>query len=172
MRVAVFHPGTQHSHETALGFQRAGALAWYASEIFYDPDRFPYTLIPLLPPALQQKAVAEFRRRYHPQLDPALVRTFGVWEWIERASMRMGFRKAEHYANEWGNRRFGARVGAMAAHDGVDCVWGCDTSSLNAFRIAKANGIRCVLEQTIGHPRAWNRILTEERAQMPADFEP
>jgi len=27
-RVAVFHPGTQHSHETALAFQRAGELVW------------------------------------------------------------------------------------------------------------------------------------------------
>ncbi len=172
MRVAVFHPGTQHSHETALGFQRAGALAWYATEIFYDPHRFPYSLIHLLPPSLQERAVAEFRRRYHPDLDPALVRTFGVWEWIERASMRVGLRRVEHYANEWGNRRFGSRVGRMAVRDGVDCIWGCDTSSLNAFRIAKAHGIRCVLEQTIGHPRAWNRILTEERERTPADFDP
>ena len=172
MRIAIFHPGTQHSHETALGFQRSNNLAWYATEIFYDPKRFPYRLIGMLPASLREKAVSEFRRRYHPHLDPALVRTFGVWEWIERASMRMGLRRAEHYANEWGNRRFGSRVGAMAVREGVDCVWGCDTSSLNAFRIAKDHGLRCVLEQTIGHPRAWNRILLEEREQMPADFDP
>jgi glycosyltransferase involved in cell wall biosynthesis len=170
-RVAVFHPGTQHSHETALAFQRTGQLAWYATEIFYDPKRFPYHLIALLPSALRERAVAEFRRRYHPQLDPALVRTLGVSEWIERASMRMGLRRVEHYANEWGNRRFAARVGAMAVRDGVDCLWGCDTSSLNAFRIAKPRGICCVLEQTIGHPRVWNRILTEERERTPADFD-
>jgi glycosyltransferase involved in cell wall biosynthesis len=172
MNVAVFHPGTQHSHETALGFQGAGELAWYASEIFYDPQRFPYTLIRLLPRGMRTKAIAEFRRRYHPNLDPALVRTFGVWEWIERASMRAGFRRVEHYANEWGNRRFGSRVGAMAVRDGVGCLWGCDTSSLDAFRIARAHGIPCVLEQTIGHPRAWNRILVEERDRLPADFDP
>lgn len=171
MRVAVFHPGTQHSYETALGFQRAGGLAWYASEIFYDPNRFPYRLIRVLPRSLQEKAIHEFRRRYHPDLDPALVRTFGMWEWIERASMRAGFRSVEHYANEWGNRRFGVRVGAMAVRGGVDMLWGCDTSSLEAFKIAKAHGIPCVLEQTIGHPRAWNQILIEERQQMPPDFD-
>jgi glycosyltransferase involved in cell wall biosynthesis len=170
-RVAVFHPGTQHSHETALAFQRAGALAWYATEIFYDPTRFPYRLIALLPPAVKENVVAEFRRRYHPQLDPALVRTFGVWEWIERGSMRLGLRRVEHYANEWGNRRFAARVGALAVRDGVDCLWGCDTSSLNAFRIAKRHGMRCILEQTIGHPRVWNRMLTEEREHTPPDFD-
>jgi len=172
MRIAIFHPGTQHSHETALGFQRSSHLAWYATEIFYDPKRFPYRLIGMLPASLREKAVSEFRRRYHPHLDPALVRTLGVWEWIERASMRMGLRRAEHYANEWGNRRFGSRVGAMAVREEVDCIWGCDTSSLNAFRIAKDHGLHCVLEQTIGHPRAWNRILLEERERMPADFDP
>src|ERR1019366_7971797 len=171
MRVAVFHPGTQHSYETALGFQRAGELAWYATEIFYDPLRFPYRLLRLLPRALQDKATAEFRRRYNPHLDPALVRTFGIWEWIERASMRVGLRRVEHYANEWGNRRVGSRVGAMAGRGGVEGVWGCDASSRTAFRIGKSPGIRCVLEQTIGHPRAWNRILTDEREQMPADFD-
>jgi len=171
MRVAIFHPGTQHSHETALGFQRSRHLAWYATEIFYDPKRYPYRLIGILPASLREKAVSEFRRRYHPHLDPALVRTLGIWEWVERASMRMGLRRAEHYANEWGNRRFGSRVGAMAVREEVDCLWGCDTSSLNAFRIAKDHGVRCVLEQTIGHPRAWNRILTEERERMPADFD-
>ena len=170
-RVAVFHPGTQHSHETALAFQRAGELVWYATEIFYNPNRFPYRLIALLPPALKRKAIAEFRRRYHPQLDPALVRTLGLFEWIERASMRMGLRRVEHYANEWGNRRFAARVGAMAVRDRVDLLWGCDTSSLNAFRIAKRYGICCVLEQTIGHPRVWNRLLTEERERTPPDFD-
>ena len=60
----------------------------------------------------------------------------------------------------------------MAVRDGVDCLWGCDTSSLNAFRIARAHGIPCVLEQTIGHPRAWNRILIEERERTPPDFDP
>jgi glycosyltransferase involved in cell wall biosynthesis len=171
-RVAVFHPGTQHSHETALAFQRAGQLAWYATEIFYGEDRFPYTWLRVLPDDLRQKAVAEFRRRYHPDLDQQYVRTLGVWEWIERASNRLGFRTVEHYANEWGNRRFAARVGRMAVDDRVDCLWGCDTSSLEAFRIAKRHGICCILEQTIGHPRVWNRILTEEREQTPPDFDP
>ena len=172
MRIAVFHPGAQHSYETALGFQRSGHLAWYATEIFYDPRRLPYRLIDVLPRSLREKAVREFKRRYNPDLDPALVRTFGIWEWIERASMRVGLRRAEHYANEWGNRRFGTRVGAMAVRDRVDCIWGCDTSSLNAFRIGRDHGLRRVLEQTIGHPRAWNRILTEEREHTPADFDP
>lgn len=169
--IAVFHPGTQHSHETALAFQRAGRLAWFATEIFYDQGRLPYRLIKYLPDRAQTRVNWELQRRYHPDLDPRLVRTFGLWEWIERASMRAGFRTVEHYANEWGNASFGRRVAAMAQRDGVAWLWGFDTSSLTAFTDARRAGIRCVLEQTVGYPRLWNRILTEERARTDLSFD-
>jgi glycosyltransferase involved in cell wall biosynthesis len=170
--IAVFHPGTQHSHETALAFQRAGRLAWLATEIFYDEDRFPYRFLAHLPRATRERLKWELKRRHHPDIDPSLVRTFGVWEWIERASMRAGLRTVEHYANEWGNARFGRRVAKMAKRDGVAWLWGFDTSSLTAFVGAKRAGIRCVLEHTIGYPRLWNRLLSEERARIDAAFDP
>ena len=44
MRIGVFHPGTQHSWQTALAFQEAGMLGWYATSAFYDPARWPYRL--------------------------------------------------------------------------------------------------------------------------------
>jgi glycosyltransferase involved in cell wall biosynthesis len=172
VRIGVFHPGTQHSHETALAFQEAGSLAWYATSIFYDPQRWPYNAVKFLPSGARGRLEYEFKRRYHPGIDPSLVRTFGVWEWVERLSMRAGFRMLEHYANEWGNVRFGRQVADLAARTSVDAIWGSDTSSLTAFRGVKDRGVRCVLEQTIGHPRVWNRILTEERSLVGPDFDP
>jgi glycosyltransferase involved in cell wall biosynthesis len=170
--IAVFHPGTQHSHETALAFQRAGRLAWFATEIFYDEARLPYRLTKYLPTGTRARIRWELQRRYHPQLDPQLVRTLGTWEWIERASMRAGLRTLEHYANEWGNARFGRRVAQMAKRDRIAWLWGFDTSSLTAFVEARREGIGCVLEHTIGYPRLWNRLLTEERAQTDPHFDP
>jgi len=171
-RIAVFHPGMQHSHQTALAFQRAGRLAWYATGLFYAPSRWPYTVLPFVPSGLRRRLERELRRRHHPELDPELVRTFGCWEWIERIGMRLGQRRLEHYANEWGNASFARRVARWALRDGVDCVWGFDTASLTTFREVKKRGIRCVLEQTIGHPRIWNRILTEERERLGNEFDP
>jgi glycosyltransferase involved in cell wall biosynthesis len=86
--------------------------------------------------------------------------------------MRAGFRTLEHYANEWGNVRFGQQVGRLAARTPVDVVWGYDTSSLSAFRRVKSRGTLCVLEQTVGHPRVWNRMLTEQRRVVDGDFDP
>jgi glycosyltransferase involved in cell wall biosynthesis len=171
-RILVFHPGTQHSHQTALAFQGAGLLAWYATEIFYQPDRWPYNMLRLIPGQLRRRVAREFRRRQHPQISPTFLRTFGCWEWIERISMRLGFRRMEHYANEWGNIHFGKRVARLAVQDHVDCVWGFDTASFVTFSEAKHHGIRCVLEQTIAHPRIWNRILAEERERIGHAFDP
>ena len=44
MKVAVFHPGTQHSWQTAFALQQLGRLQWYATSIFYKPDSLPYLL--------------------------------------------------------------------------------------------------------------------------------
>jgi glycosyltransferase involved in cell wall biosynthesis len=171
-RVLIFHPGTQHSHQTALAFQNAGLLAWYATEIFYRPDRWPYKALVFVPGRARRRIEKELRRRQHPLINPAFLRTFGGWEWIERISMRLGLRGVEHYANEWGNIQFGHKVARLAVRDHVDCVWGFDTASLVTFTEAKTHGIRCVLEQTIAHPRKWNRILTEERRNVGYAFDP
>jgi glycosyltransferase involved in cell wall biosynthesis len=171
-RVAVFHPGVQHAYETALAFQDAGQLAWFATSIFYVPERWPYRVAAWTPAPVRERLEYEFRRRYHPDLDPSLVRTFGVYEWIERVGMRLGFRGVEHYANEYGNASFARRVGRLAGADAVGVLWGFDTASLRAFRRAKQSGIRCVLEQSIGHPRVWNRLLMEERARVGEVFDP
>lgn len=171
-RVAVFHPGVQHAYETALAFQDAGQLAWFATSIFYVPNRWPYRLAAWTPERLRERLEYEFRRRHHPDLDPMLVRTFGLYEWIERVGMRLGLRGVEHYANEFGNASFARRVGRLADAGEVAVLWGFDTASLNAFRRARRRGIRCVLEQSIGHPRVWNRLLTEERERVGAEFDP
>ena len=172
VRVGVFHPGSQHAYETALAFQDAGWLSWFATSIFFDPARWPYSALRFVPAATRKRLELEFKRRYHPKLQPSLVRTLGVWEWLERLSMRAGFRTLEHYANEWGNVRFGLQVARLAAQTPVDLVWGYDTSSLSAFRRMKSRGTLCVLEQTVGHPRVWNRLLSEERGVVDADFDP
>jgi glycosyltransferase involved in cell wall biosynthesis len=171
-RVAVFHPGVQHAYETALAFQDAGQLAWFATSIFYVPERWPYRVAAWTPAGLRARLEYEFRRRYHPDLNPALVRTFGFLEWIERVGMRLGLRSLEHYANEFGNVMFGRQVGRLAKADDVGVLWGFDTASLNAFRRAKQRGIRCVLEQSIGHPRVWNQLLSEERQRVGDAFDP
>ena len=66
----------------------------------------------------------------------------------------------------------GRKVALHAIRNKADCVWGFDTSSLGTFDEVHRHGIQCVLEQTIAHPRLWNRILTEERERLGDGFDP
>ena len=103
MKVAVFHPGTQHSWQTALALQQLDRLAWFATSIFYQPDRLPYRLERILPGQLGARLGREFRRFSHPLLDPALVRTSGLTEWLERIASRAGQRQLARWLDRFGN---------------------------------------------------------------------
>ena len=82
MKLGVFHPGTQHSWQTALALQQLGRLEFFATTIFYQPDRWPYRLERILPAPLGRRLHAEFQRFRFDALDPALVQTAGVAEWL------------------------------------------------------------------------------------------
>lgn len=170
MKVGVFHPATQHSWQTALAFQESGDLGWYASSIFYDPTRWPYKVERCLPTPLREPLHREFRRRSHPFLNPRHVRQFGFYEWAETAATRMRYRTLAHWLNVKGNRQFGKDVIGLIQREPVDVVWGYDTSSLEVFQWAKKEGILCVLDQTIGHPSTYNRVMRTEQEIHPEFF--
>jgi glycosyltransferase involved in cell wall biosynthesis len=170
MRIGVFHPGTQHSWQTALGFQEAGMLGWYATSAFYDPARWPYKLERYVPRKLSAQLTREFRRRHNRFLDPANVRQFGLWEWAEVGLRRLGRPGPADYCNERGNRAFGRQTIRLLEREPVDMVWGYNSSALEVFQWAKKRGILCVLDQTIGHPAAQNQIMLAEQERHPEYF--
>jgi glycosyltransferase involved in cell wall biosynthesis len=170
MRVGVFHPGTQHSWQTAVGFQNAGLLAWYATSVFYDPTRWPYKLARYLPRKMSDRLNREFRRRQYALLNPAKVRQFGLWEWSEVMLRRMGRHELAEHCNERGNRAFCKQVIRLIEREPVDILWGFNTSSLEVFQWARKRGIRCVLDQTIGHPAAQNQVMLQEHERHPEFF--
>lgn len=170
VRVGVFHPGTQHSWQTALAMQEGRQLGWYATSIFYDPAKWPYRVERLLPVPAARRAHGTFLRRYTPQLDPALVRQLGYWGWIAGALHSLpGNRLATAAVYPW-NRAFGRQVINLVEREPVDALWGYDTASLEVFRWAKRRGIFCVLDRAIGHGVTANRVLGAEYARHPEFF--
>lgn len=160
MQVAVFHPGTQHSWQTALALQQLGLLEWYATSIFYQPHRWPYRLEGL-PGPLGQQLAREFRRFSHPELDPALVRTSGTIEWLERIAARAGQRSLARQLDRFGNERFGAGLARDLRSSRPFAVWGYNGSSERAFILAREAGRTRILDRTIGDYRSYNRIMTQ-----------
>ena len=158
-RIAVFHPGTQHSWQTASALQQLGRLQFYATSIFHQPDRWPYRIERYLPAGLAARVGREFGRFSHPALDPALVHTSGLAEWLERAAYRAGWRRLARRIDEIGNRRFATTLGSRLRSAEPFGLWGYSGSALDAFRIAKDRGRLCILDRTIGDWRVHNRIL-------------
>ncbi len=167
MKVAVFHPGTQHSWQTARALQDLDRLAWYATSIFYRPDRLPYSATRLMPRRARAALEREFARFAPSGIDPALVRTHGLGEWAERAALRLGWRQPSAWFDRAGNRAFERRVGADARREGELALWGYNGSSVRVFRDPDLADCPRILDRTIGDWRAWNRVRAELREAWP-----
>lgn len=168
--VLVFHPGTQHSWQTALALQQLDRLTCFATSIFYDPDKWPYRAERYLPGPLARRAHAEFRRFSHPSLNPKLVRTTGFAEWLERAARRKGYRNLATRIDNFGNRQFARALEADIRSDRPFALWGYDNVSLAPFTAAKEVGRTCILDRTNGDLREYNQIMDGVFEEYPEFF--
>ena len=170
-RVGVFHPSTQHSWQTALAFQQSNRLAWYATSVFYDPARWPYKIENYLPTSLSKRVHRQFRRRYHPLLDPAKVRHVGHWQWVQSAAHRLDAHRVVQFASTQGTPLSAkALLGELSARPVGALVGVAAYVFLEVFRWAKGRGIYCVLDQTTRHPAWLDRVLRAEWATNPEFF--
>jgi glycosyltransferase involved in cell wall biosynthesis len=172
MKVAVVHPGTQHSWQTAMALQQLERLEFYATSIFYQPDRWPYRLERLLPGPMGRRLHEEFRRFQFDGLDPALVETAGLAEWIERIAWRAGMRGLSRWVDRLGNRRFVHHLRARLEGPGRFALWGYSSGACTAFELAQRQGRPRILDRTIGDFRAYNAIIAELAQRYPEWFIP
>lgn len=161
MNVAVFHPGTQHSWQTATAIQDLDLLEFYATSIFYKPDAWPYRIERYVPQRLRGKLHREFRRFEHRALDPNLVKTIGLFEWLERFAARTGFSDLAVKLDLIGNKRFSRLLEREIRSARSFALWGYNSSSLESFTLARQMGRYCVLDRTNGDFRVYNRIMAE-----------
>ena len=169
--VAVFHPGTQHSWQTAYALQQLDRLAWYATSIYYRPDRFPYSL-ERLPGAVGKRIGNQLRRFHHPGLDPALVRTMGLSEWVERAAFTAGLPALARRIDFAGNAAFGRGLRRSAHDPRVRALWGYNASSETLFAAPEAKNKLKILDRTNGDWRAYNAAMEEVSRGYPQWFLP
>jgi glycosyltransferase involved in cell wall biosynthesis len=172
MKIAVFHPGTQHSWQTALALQQLDRLAWYATSIFYQPERWPYRLERWLPGAAGARLSREFQRFSHPRLDPALVHTSGLAEWAERLAARAGWRALAQRIDHFGNRCFVRQIAQELRAPQPFAVWGYNGSALSTFELARERGRRCILDRTIGDFRVYNALMGQVAERYGEWFRP
>lgn len=172
MQVAVFHPGTQHSWQTAYALQQLEKLAWYATSIFYKPDSFPYNLEKILPKKMSDVLHKEFRRFQHSGIDPDLVKTVGLIEWFERFASRAGFRDLARQIDQFGNKRFVDQIADDIRSDREFALWGYNGSSLSSFQLASSLGRKCILDRTNGDFSIYNKMMIDVQEQYGKWFLP
>ncbi len=139
--------------------QQLGLLEFYATSIFYKPDRWPYRIERYLPRGVRQRLHAEFRRFEHRGLEPDLVKTFGLFEWLERVAVRSGLLRLGSHFDRIGNRRFAQFLRDELRSPRPFALWGYNGSSLEVFRDARATGRFCILDRTIGDWRFYRETM-------------
>jgi len=159
MEVAVFHPGTQHSWQTATALQELDRLAFYSTSIFYKPDKWPYRGERYLRGSLKARVEGLWRRYRHDALDPEKVRTHGLFEWLERAAARAGSVRFANWLDRTGNRRFSLALEKEIGSARPFALWGFSGSSLEAFQTAGGAGRFKILDRTIGDWRRYNELM-------------
>lgn len=157
--VAVFHPGVQHSWQTATALQQLGLLEFFATSIFYNPDAWPYRIEKFLPASLRAKVHREFSRFEHRALDPRDVQTVGLYEWAERMLARAGMSGLARKVDRIGNRRFASLLEDRIRGPRPFALWGFNASSLESFQAARAAGRTTILDRTIGDWRYFNHVM-------------
>jgi glycosyltransferase involved in cell wall biosynthesis len=170
MKIGVFHPGTQHSYQTAFAFMENKQLEWFATSIFYDPTKTPYKLERLFKGKLHASIHQKLSARHCPHLDTKYIRQIGYWEWVESLATGLRLFSLANRINLLGNIIFEKLVVKQIDREPVDVVWGYNSSSLSVFEYAKRKGIKCILDQTIGHPVSENKITFEEKEKYPDFF--
>ncbi|MGX1166174.1 glycosyltransferase involved in cell wall biosynthesis [Bradyrhizobium sp. USDA 372] len=159
--IGVFHPGTQHSWQTARALQSTGQLGWYLTSIYWLPEEFPYRLIKMMPPSVRAHAKYELSRYVHPDLDSSRVHAANAIEWWRRIANRAGSRQLARLLARASDASMGRPVSRLLSQTPVRAVWGYDNVALEGFLAAEKRGIGRILDRTVGHPLVYNRIMDE-----------
>ena len=148
-QVLITHPGRQHSHQAALGLQRAGMLAGYWAGVPALAEhgqavprtlwqRFiPYAPVPLDPAGVRWAPWVPALRRLGDRLLPA------------RAARRADFRVC---------RAFDRWAAARLPDAGADAVIACEISALATFQEAHSLGMVTILDAPSIYHQAQDRL--------------
>jgi glycosyltransferase involved in cell wall biosynthesis len=170
LKVGVLHPGTQHSWQTALAFQESNQLVWFLTSVYFKNTFIEKDIFRFLPEHVNAKIKRELSRRNFSALDDSLVERYGFYEWLEILCQRFGFRDYAIKLDRRGNENFYKGFLKSLNKTPVNVIWGFNNSSLESFTHAKKYGIKCVLDQTIGHPSSYNNIISKAQSEFPDYF--
>lgn len=163
--VVVSQPVHQHAYETAVAAQRAGLLHTFVTGIYHTGRGLWHPQGWWWAPAAVRRAVdRRLRRRWHPWLDPARVRTLARYHLCAAALRPLaGFAPGGGWDSEqWAHRRFDAAVARLLPRmPGVGLVHAFEGAALATLQAARRLGLPAVLDV----PAALESTLSALRAE-------
>ena len=167
LTVVVSHAQRQHSYQTALAAQEAGALLKYITGIYYLPGRWPYSAISLLPDGVAARLERQLQKRRSLSLDSDRVLSLPQYEMLSRVALALpgaGRRLARTCESQL-YRRFDPAVARWKARHGAPAVFhGFEGCSLRSLQEAQRQGAKTLLDLTSSD--VTHLILAEEHERL------
>jgi alpha-maltose-1-phosphate synthase len=165
--ILLLHPtGNANVRQAALALYDARMLAAFHTTIAW---RTGSTLDRFVPGGMR----TELARRSYTDIPAELVHTHPWHEMVRLIAQREGWHTLIHHeAGRFSIDAICAALDRDVAHtltrgSAPDAVYAYDDCAEQTFTAAKRCGIRCIYELPIGHYRAYQRIVEEERELRP-----
>jgi alpha-maltose-1-phosphate synthase len=160
MRTLLVHPGTQHSFRLASQLQRHGILNRFCTGFAFVPNSLLGHCIQHLPKGIRNSLS---NRR----LDGVSIEKLRSWPYVEWRALRR-LRAGEDFQRVMFERNAAFQRGLSCRElRNCDAVIGFDTASWLLAERANTIGCPFVLDQSIGHPLSYQRLLSKLRCQFP-----
>jgi glycosyltransferase involved in cell wall biosynthesis len=155
--VVVAHPGRQWSYEVAVAAQQRHSLRAFATGFYVRRARVAKALAAA---GSRSNVLGSVGDRFHPALDPSLVKTF------RKGQLRAWALRSSPYgasARLWAERRCDDAIArwlrSLDPRPGVVHVW--EGGGLATLRAARAIGAATVLDVGSAHERFWEVVEAE-----------
>lgn len=139
----------------------------FHTSLYFPPGTAFDRSLGLLPGRLREKVRRELRRRFHPDVDPAVVRVHPLPEVRYLLARRLASATTAQDMLERRNAWFDSQIAALVLRSPPDLYIGFDGSAMTTLDACRTAGVPSMMFQAIGHIDSGHRLLGEERARRP-----
>lgn len=143
--IFVSHSGKQYVHQLLYGLQTYSLPFIFFTSFWYKPSQAPFTWLNILPEAIRNKVVSQFKKRSYDKLQDAHIRTFPWFEFVREIADKIFSHSTSEYFLYWRDR-IHDRWAASQLNANYSAVIGYEECSLLTFRKAKKLGITTILD--------------------------
>lgn len=158
--------GNANVRQAALALHQAQMLAGFYTTIAWRTGSALDHILPL-------RLRSELARRSFPGITPELIHTHPWREVVRLIAIRRGWHRLyRHETDPFSTDTICANLDraaarALARGRAPDAVYALDNCALQTFAVARDRGVHCIYELPIGHYRAYQQIVKEERELSP-----